>query len=147
MQSVGNIDIILCMVKQRLNEQFIQNWSNRLENSSRALFYRQISNFRMQPYLNLIQLNRFCKSLTKLRVASHRLHIETGRWTKPNSTPLNERTCFTCNVLEDEFHFVLECRLYTDLRKQLIPLYYWKRQNMLKFIELLNTDNKYVAFK
>jgi len=27
------------------------------------------------------------------------------------TTPLNERTCINCNVIEDEFHFVLECKL------------------------------------
>jgi hypothetical protein len=147
MQSVGNSDYFLCIVKQRLTDQFVQNWSCRLDNSSRALFYKQISDFKFQPYLNFIHVKRFCSSVTKLRVSSHRLHIETGRWTKPHSTPFNERTCFCCNVLEDEFHFVLECKLYSDIRKRLIPTYYWKRPNMLKLIDLLNTENICVARK
>ena len=33
-----------------------------------------------------------------------------------------------CNKLEDEYHFVLECMLYNDLRKQLSPVYYWNEQ-------------------
>jgi len=44
-----------------------------------------------------------------------RLHIETDRWSKPRITPLNERTCINCNIREDEFHFVLECKLFTDI--------------------------------
>ena len=57
-------------------------------------------------------------SLTRLRVSSHRLNIECGRWTRPNIIPVNERKCQNCNVLEDEYHFVLECSLYNELRKQ-----------------------------
>ena len=46
-----------------------------------------------------------------------------------------------CNVLEDEFHFVLECSLYKDLRKTYIKRYYWLRPNMPKFIELISSEN------
>ena len=47
-------------------------------------------------------------------MSSHRLHIETDRRSKPRTTPLNERTCINCKILEDEFHFVLECKVFTD---------------------------------
>ena len=58
--------------------------------------------------------------MTKLRVASHRLEIEAGRWARPNRVPIDERKCRFCNTLEDEFHFLLECNLYRDLRMQFI---------------------------
>ena len=51
------------------------------------------------------------------------------------------RKYFACQVLEDEFHFVLECQMYTDLRRKYIPSYYFRRPSMLKFVELLNTTN------
>ena len=41
-QSVGDINFLLSFLKQRLNDAFIQNWHARLENSTRALFYRNI---------------------------------------------------------------------------------------------------------
>ena len=47
-----------------------------------------------------------------------------------------------CNTLEDEFHFILECPLYQDLRAEYIKRYYWVRPNMPKFIELLKSENK-----
>ena len=50
--------------------------------------------------------------MTKLRVSSHRLSIESGRWSKPNPTLLSERNCLFCNLLEDVYHFVLEWNLY-----------------------------------
>ena len=60
---------------------------------------------------------------------------------KPNKTPLNERLCMICSVLEDEFHFTLECPLYKDIRKKYIKRYYWQRPNMVKFIELFLSEN------
>ena len=62
--------------------------------------------------------------------------------TKPNKVPYNERKCQLCNTLEDEFHLLLECPLYHDLRKSLIYKYYWKHPNMIKFIDLLKSENE-----
>ena len=82
--------------------------------------------------------------MTKLRVSSHRLSIESGRGSKPNPTPLSERNCLFCNVLEDEYHFVLECNSYNTLRKLYIPKYYRTRPNKLKMYELINAGNNKV---
>ena len=67
---------------------------------------------------------RAIKSITRIhiffRVSAHRLEVETGRWHKPVAVPFNERKCRTClNCLEDEFHFLLECPLYHELRKNI----------------------------
>ena len=45
-------------------------------------------------------------------------------------------------MLEDEFHFVLECTRYNDLRQTLILNYYQRRPNMFKLIELFESDVK-----
>lgn len=55
--------------------------------------------------LNNITVKKFRKSLTRLRLSSHRLKIETGRWHKPISIPVDQRKCENCNELEDEYHF------------------------------------------
>ena len=78
--------------------------------------------------------------MSRLRVSSHRLEIEAGRWTKTVKTPLVNRKCKMCNVLEDEFHFILECPLYRDLRTELISKYFWRRPNMPKFVELCMSE-------
>ena len=44
-QGVGNINQFLAVLRQRLKDQYIQDWSNALENSSRARFYSNISGF------------------------------------------------------------------------------------------------------
>ena len=141
-QGVGDVNIFLSIFKQRISDHFRQLWHDELHNSSRALFYRSISQFRFQDYLEIVTVKQFRTPLAKLRLSSHRLEVETGRWAKPNAIPFSERVCNVCNKLEDEFHFVLECPIYLDIRKLYINSYYFKRPNMYKMVELFNTANK-----
>ena len=141
-QSVGNPKLFISIFKQRIHDNFIQTWDSRLRESSRALFYNSIKNFCFQPYLNICNLTKFRQSLTRLRVSAHRLEIEAGRWNKPIPTPVTSRTCTLCNVIENEFHFVLECPLYSELRDTYIKPYFFKRPNMFKFISLINSSSE-----
>ena len=138
---MGSIAIFINIFKQRVKDIFSQEWHARLDNSSRARFYNQISSFNYQVYLDKLQVDKFRISLCRLRLASHRLEIETGRWTKPIKTPLEARKCKLCGILEDEYHFVFECSLYLELRKKYISKYYWKRPSMMKLIELFSSES------
>ena len=115
-------------------------WDERLSNSSRAIFYMNIADLKPKSYLNSIKVLKFRNSFSRLRVSSHRLAIEAGRWTRPR-TPVSERSCNTCNCLEDEYHFVIECSLYNSLRRKYIDQVYWVRPNMYKFVNLITSDN------
>ena len=106
-QGVGNKSAFLWAFKQRLTDSFMQDWNSRLAESSRANFYSLFSKFEYQPYLEVINVKKFRVTMTKLRVASHRLEIEVGRWARPNRVPIDERKCRLCNKLEDEFHFFI----------------------------------------
>ena len=140
-QGVGNVDVFLSTFKQRLNDNFIQNWHDRINGSSRANFYTVIAQFRFQTYLENINVFKYLQAMSKFRMSSHRLAIESGRWVKPVRLPVEERKCTNCNVLEDEYHFIFECNRYTELRKKYIPKYYWNRPSMFKLVELLNSTN------
>ena len=140
-QGVGNINMFLTLFNQRLNDQFIQEWNENLNNSTRADTYRLFATFSFKQYLDQINIKKFRTALTRLRVSSHRLEVETGRWHKPNKIPKHERKCQLCKSLEDEFHFIIECPLYHDFRELLINKYFWRRPNILKFIELMQSEN------
>ena len=91
----------------------MKNWNEELNLSSRAIFYKSILNFEFKPYLDLIVIVRkFRVALSKLRTSSHRLEIEMGRWTRPVETP----KCKHCHTLEDEYHFISECPLYSNIK-------------------------------
>jgi len=85
--------------------------------------------------------------MSKLLLSSHNLHIETGRWHRPHSIPREDRKCHICNKLEDEYHFIIECSFYTDLRRIYIPRYYWCNPNMYKLQELFCSKNRNVILK
>ena len=55
--------------------------------------------------------------MSRIQLSSHRLMMETGRWDRPHSIPYEERKCIVCDTIEDEFHFILECSRYADIRK------------------------------
>ena len=67
------------------------------------------------------------------------LLTETGRWVKPKPIALKNRKCITCNLIEDEFHYIFFCPMYTSFR-HLVAKYYTNRPSMFKFIELLNNN-------
>ena len=127
--------------KQRVRDCFIQNWKEQINNSTRANTYKLFADFNFQLYLDTINIQKYRIALTKLRVSSHRLEIEVGRWHKPQPIDVNDRKCTFCHRLEDEYHFLLECPLYDNLRSTYIKPYFWKRANIVKFAELLSSTN------
>ena len=61
------------------------------------------------------------RCISRFRLTSHHLAIETGRHTKPK-TPEDERLCTYCNKnkIENELHMFIECDFYTDERITLL---------------------------
>ena len=143
-QGVGDITHFIKAFKSRIKDINIQEWRTRLENSSRASFYRNYKpSFELSCYLNLIYVKGHRIALCRLLTSSHTLHVESGRWRRNPALPREQRFCFNCpNKLEDEFHFIFECPVYSILRRQLIPRYYRERPSMFKFINLLNNGRK-----
>ena len=108
--------------KELVRRKFIESWKcelNDLDKNSRLRMYKLIkTNFSMEPYINLIKEAKYRRSLTKLGLSSHNLEIERGRHTKP-VTPVIERLCIVCGVVDDELHFVTSCKKHTTERERL----------------------------
>ena len=100
-KKVLNYSSFIPYIKERVKLLFIQETNTRLNNSTREVFYKHIYTFKYQSYLKNVNIQKYRSAMSRLRMASHRLHIETGRWT---STDLTDRTCSYCNTLENEFH-------------------------------------------
>ena len=145
-QGVGNENLFLLHFQNRMHDIYKQDWHDRLENSSRARFYRSLDlNFTLSSFLKHIECKQHRQSLTRLIVSSHALHIESGRWKRPK-LPSHMRYCFACTgKVEDEYHLLLECSLYSDIRSRFIPKYYWTRPSMYKAINLLNCESKKIT--
>ena len=140
-QGVANVNCFLNVFKQRVRDCYIQNWNEQINISTRANTYKLFADFNFQFYLDTITIQKYRIALTKLRVSSHRHEIEVGRWHKPQPLDVSDRKCILCNKLEDEYHFLLECPLYDNLRSTYIKPYFWKRINTFKFAQLLSSTN------
>lgn len=143
-QGVGDPDIFIRLFKQRLRDIFTQDWRSRLESSPRARFYRDIKeNFGLSFYLDNVTVKQHRVSLARLLVSSHFLHIETGRWRRPEPTPPGERFCPHCpRKIEDEYHVIMECTLYSQERNRLIPTKFVRRPSMQNLVNLINCNKK-----
>ena len=87
---------------------------------------------RMKKIQSNIKALEWSQYYSRLRLSSHNLAIETGRYT---SIPRRERICTFCNtnVVENEFHFLLACPYYIDLRRKYLPAYYCSWPSLHKF--------------
>ena len=101
--------------KQKVKDQYVQNWNSLVEKSSSGLNYRIFKdNFQMNQYF-LSLSNYKCRILIAFRTRNHRLPVETGRW---SSIPLSERICRLCNNgIGDEYHYILPCKSLNDQRE------------------------------
>ena len=99
--------------------------------------------FRLEPYLENIVSKDLRSALTKIRVSSHSLRINTGRY-EMEIIERQYRYCELCNNgdIEDEFHFIFICHHYEHLRIKYIKRFYRCRPSMYKLIMYLNSSNK-----
>ena len=79
----------------------------------------EYSSFRPEPYLYLVREAPFRNAIAQIRASSHTLAIERGRYTRPK-TPIQERLCKSCGVIEDQAHFILPCHINQSLRAELM---------------------------
>ena len=56
-------------------------------------------------------------TITRWRLSSHKLKIETGRYTRP-ITERENRLCDVCRVIEDERHAIYDCSVHRIIREK-----------------------------
>ena len=133
-------DSLIGHAHQTLIDLYINEWRNSLMQSRKLESYRVYKhNFCHEQYLLTIKSYKHRRALTCLRLSSHNLEIEVGRY-QPRR-PRDLRHCSNCDTadVEDEYHFTMVCTQYSDLRRKFIPSSYWRRPNMMKFIDLMST--------
>ena len=141
-QNVQNEQMFLSIFENRIKDIFVQNNNASLVNLSEHRLYRYLGHsHELAKYLVLIKEKYIRIALTKLRLGSHNLMVERGRWTRP-ITDFNQRLCSECLEIEDEYHVVLRCRRFAILRKKYIPNSLVQKPSMFEFIKLINTEDE-----
>ena len=109
-------------------EEFRRGWQIEIFNDARhgpygnkLRCYRTFKNhFHTEKYLSACNNCTVRQNLARLRLSSHKLEIETGRYTSiKNRVEPVDRICQHCNLntCEDEEHFMIYCNKYKALRK------------------------------
>ena len=96
--------------------------------------------FDLENYLDCIENKKFRIALTKFRLSSQDLAVERGRY---DDTNRNDRICKFCNgsLIENEYHFLLVCPLYRELRQRYMKPYFCHWPTLNKFDELMSKRN------
>ena len=142
-QNVESVDMFLVRYEQRLKDQFVQIWHGRCSVNRKLNNYMSYkTTFTVERYVSCIDINKFRKALANFRASSHSLMIEVGRY---YDIDREFRYCQYCEcVIEDEFHFLLICPLYTRLRMLYIPDVYCNEPSIHKFNNLMACQNENV---
>ena len=98
--------------KEAVKHNFTSTWLENLQNSQLYPLLRTYRTFKhdhaMEPYLYIVEKHKYRQGIAKFRCSSHILEIERCRHTNPK-TPVADRKCLFCGVIEDEKHFLLNC--------------------------------------
>ena len=91
-----------------------------LDDSSKLFLYSKLkTDIKLEDYLKLTKNFNNRHLLTKFRTGDHPLEIELGTY-RYKKIPRHQRLCKTCQVLDDEIHFFLQCQINNNLRNVLI---------------------------
>ena len=134
------------IVLNKLKHHFKECWAYEKSSSVKLnLFYSSFKqSFVKEPYLDLVTNPAFRFRTTRLRISSHDLDVETGRY---KNLPRDQRNCKWCTVslgskfVEDEKHFLFECDLYSELRSTFLS----DLINCSKHTELLIRNHEPIA--
>ena len=128
--------------KQRLVDQFWQGWQEKIQTKPRYDVYRTIKdNHSREHYIESITITKFRKVYARFRLGITDIR-NNERFLKPYSSIY----CLHCqpNVKEDEYHFLLVCPLYTELRIKYLQRC-WITLNNLTLQDLIANENEWVT--
>ena len=132
------------LIKSRIRDQFIQEWSLNINSMSKLDCYcKYKTEFCFEKYLDVILNDKLRQHLTCLRLCSHSLDIELGRY---NNIERSNRLCKLCNqnAVESEYHFVMCCSRYSSIRSKYLGQCSWP--TLQKFNALMSNKSKKYMF-
>ena len=124
-QFVNNENSFVSKFTQRVQDIFWQENNNLITNLSDNRLYKHLASdneeIGISFYLTEIKDKYLRTAVTKFLLGSHNFMVERGKWILPKMNFL-DRLCNTCHVVEDEYHIVIECKRFDELRKNIYHL-------------------------
>ena len=105
------------IVEDKIQESEQESWQKKMAERPKLCTYRKVKDkLEHEVYLNTCD-KKGRRAMARLRSGTNSLRIETGRH---EGLERKDRVCrFGCKVVEDEKHFLLECKMYKDYREEL----------------------------
>ncbi len=144
-QGVGNKIAFFREFSHRVKMTYIEEWEYDVSQSSKLSLFRSLKSncTDQESYLLNVNLWKYRSGIAKLRCSAHTLRIEKGRHV---NELVADRVCKLCTkndnfILEDEYHFILCCPAFVDLRITYLPELAVAQPSYNAFIELLKDDD------
>ena len=151
--SVDNFKQMKAGFKNELENCYAQKWVKEINDINRHPILRTYigfkNNFCQEKYIERLNIRKYQRAISRFRVSSHRLGIETGRHQKPSLQP-DKRLCQYCKSgkVDDELHFLVHCDFHSKTRKlffsQLCEIItdFHRLNDVDKFREILMSTNE-----
>ena len=116
---------IIGNVQEKLMANFINEWTVKLNSTAGTsgrgrnklrTYCKFKSEFQTETYCTMILPPNHRAAFSKFRCGVAPIRLETGRF---EGLPVERRLCPFCDVVENESHVLLKCKLYTDIRNTL----------------------------
>ena len=136
-----DITVTMGIIKRRIRDQYIQSFFADVNSNKRLEKYNVFKlEFCYEKYLDVL-FPKARNILAKFRCSAHNLMIEQGRFI---NVERSNRICQFCNMncIEDEYHFLLICPVYRDLRQKYFKKYYYTWASINKFKLLLTSKSE-----
>ncbi|XP_060579660.1 uncharacterized protein LOC132736534 [Ruditapes philippinarum] len=106
----------------------LKSSENRNSNNSWTLS----TEFSFEKYLTVLDKSSCRQTMSRFRLSSHNLEVENGRFV---GIDRNDRICKMCSThVENEYHFLLCCPIYRELRKRYCINYSFPTLNKFHFL-------------
>ena len=141
-KNVGDINQFCTAFKERLIDNFKQNWHCKLNSHEHLECYRSFkSMIEKEQFLHDNTFNRYTRNiLLRFRFGVSDILCHRFRFCNDSTNKLTCPICRTDN--ENEYHVMFVCSLYENLRTEMLPTKFILRRNIMKMYILL-ADSKY----
>ena len=124
------------------SETNIHERKSRIETSDQSMYvrYRNIIGLEHCPALYQSCLDDQKRTtITRWRLSSHKLRIETGRHSRP-FVEREDRLCQFCNVVEDEVHAIYDCGAHRLIREKYEGVLRFDRRDIKELLSPADID-------
>ena len=143
-QAISEDNFFIALARRRLQDKYLTKWTSDIIDSTDGRLFKYIKlSFCYEPYLDNVHNRALRNAITRIRLSSHRYKIESGRWGR-NSIPRGERKCEICNVIESEYHVLIECPRFVNERKDRLPTCLVENPSEEEFLRVLGSSEVHV---